>query len=288
MRSALDTSTLSEYETELMEMPPDLLNELQLCSQDEEIKKPQSKTNKTRLRLRSRNSECETDTPNNANQSNVLPTDLKSSPTTIMEHAAEKGHGVVESPSQQLNQPIRKLAVPTPSQTMMSLKNLELEASMNHNVKLNPSDFPTLLKHEEENSSKILTTSNRIAPQSPPSGQSTEEKQPLRNSVGSINTSPRSRTTSGSTPGSAKKKIRWKTISISDEQDQDIVNEAISPNTKNNLRDPVNPWKKSSDTEKVAFREIVQEEVEKKDNFERATTKSLYLMQVCKNKDYGQ
>jgi len=45
-------------------------------------------------------------------------------------------------------------------------------------------------------------------------------------------------------------------------------------------RNPSNPWKVEGLNQKLGFLEILQDEVEKKENLERATTKPLSLMQI--------
>jgi len=82
--------------------------------------------------------------------------------------------------------------------------------------------------------------------------------------------------------GGNKRRTKWKSFDL---KDTSTVQSPVGTSKDGSTitepkRNPSNPWKVEGLNQKLGFLEILQDEVEKKENLERATTKSLSLMQI--------
>jgi hypothetical protein len=274
--------TTEEFQLGFHEISEDLQNELTQCSQDEEIRKPQGKSSKSRFRMRSRASESEMDIGTGTKNvpiscsSNLLESSTKETyheeqSSRKISSKAEIERSFKSSLPAAAKDPRNKINIPNPSQTMRHLKTAETKGQQELKESLNPLEFPTL--------DNVITKNVEVAIKD--SGKDVRRNSINTPSNGSTPTNNKDQSFSTS---SAKKKIKWKAVNINNISNSSNLKDIsstvlVSSADKTLSRDPTNPWK-IKNAEKVTFQDIVQEEVEKKENLERAVTKSLHLMQV--------
>jgi len=282
-----------EFLDQFGELSEDLKNEFSQCLQDEEIRKPQVKSSKSRLRMRSRASESELDlTPKSPSLLNLNVSIDSTTDLIDEEQKCNSFHSDLkdENPdlypyscSPPVNNVRMKINIPNPMQTMQNLKNAEIKEQTPVKKMLNPLEFPTLSTNKVNEKAPVpIKSQNQEKPMSANSKVPNANPGPNKNKKVTVAPEPSLKINPAS-GGSAKKKVKWKAVNIENiaaaiTESVPSPTSAISPDTKLS-RDPSNPWKIKS-TEKVVFTEIVQDEVEKKENLAKAVTKSINLMQV--------
>lgn len=300
----------SEFEQGMLNMSPELANEIETLSQDDEVlvRKSTTKCTKSvRKRIRSRLSESDHNIVEAMNNN--------SSPATF-DNSIEKRDVLLSTPSPNPSSRTsalekvseadiittgihRKPNFPNPSQTMRTLRKAEADEAMKIRQKLNPSDFPSLdsivnnnsvsfevwsplpKKQGDKNIKKPESPMAQVMNRSPASSTITAPSSMPVTPKNATNSGPKLQGSVGKlpSPGGVKKKTKWKSVDLTNSKEE--LPSLISPQPKTTTsRDPKNPWKIEDVRKKVVFQEIIRDEVEKKENLERAITKPLNLMQV--------
>lgn len=281
-----------DFEQAMAHISPELANEIEALQYDDEVRRPQIKSSKNKARIRSRTSESEhpTDLNTSGNLLN-LSQDLNISSTTSELASPSSCHHSKEDDKVQVFPLHRKLKFPNPSQTMLTLKIAEAQETLKNSQKLNPTEFPSLdtkssdvwsplpkqiVNYPKKSANGVPDTVLQKAPLSPISLEISSNGRKSCPSLEQTNLNHKS-------GGGAKRKTKWKSVDLNNVSNSEqpsnpnlLVTEALNPPS----RDPQNPWKVEDTRKKVEFKEIVQDEMEKKQNWERATTKALHLMQV--------
>ncbi|ODM97386.1 Inhibitor of Bruton tyrosine kinase [Orchesella cincta] len=290
-RDEANIPNATDYSCALEMTPAEVLEQLQVIEETDAAllqKKSVSKPTKSRVRLRSRTlSESESLQDNDeSNKELLLQIDC-----SIPENKLSTPLG---SPAQAAFTPERKYIVPMPRNSMPvespkpakspikidEFPSLGAAASSSpptrgftqpRRTSFEGSTQPTLAQSRDVNMQPLVAQGSSMASTSP-SGSSNTPPQPIKQS-------PATASSSG-----AKKKTKWRAI----KSDKDILSKSpvatvsgpsSPPALTSDGRDRNNPWKVKT-TKQVTFKDIVDDEVEKRRNFEKAVSKPLKLMQI--------
>ncbi|CAL8109849.1 unnamed protein product [Orchesella dallaii] len=292
-RDETNTPKSSEYGYAVEMTPAELFEQLQMIEETDAAllqKKPVSKPPKSRVRLRSRTlSESESlqdhDEPSKelllhidcSIDENKISTPLGSPAQaaftpTLTERKyivpmPRNSLALMSPPSKGVKSPIKIDEFPSLGASVSSPPTRVFPPPRRTSVEGNA--LPTLAQSSAPNTPKSAAQSSSMVMPSP---KASTPPQPIKQSPVSS--------------GGGKKKTKWRTI----KSDTDILSKspvsgaaAVGPSSPSELtsdgRDRNNPWKVKT-TKQVTFKDIVDDEVEKRRNFEKAVSKPLKLMQI--------